>query len=557
MNRDDRATAEEAHRILEGRSLGRTRSSLRNDNLPAPSSPTSPGPPASPLIRTRSTLGNANIPPPNSPLAAQPPTSGQGRSRSRLVNGNISSPTSPISARQSTSSVRRTRSTLSNGNGLIDTSAIAMRRATLRAARSRSGRGNQDTSTPDGQAATSTLERTQSDLHNGNSGTLVGSGDAGTSTSTLEPAGSGLGDGTTSSGATIPGDSAEVPIVLDDSDVHMRSHTTTDVDEPEPRDERSSNNLPGDTHAESSRVHANYQISPESGAGDDNYNDGDDYVTAPPRNDPADDYALDDGPATFAHSTFTERNGRYYIPNFTCPQNGSRTTARFEGMRHGKVIITLTPISSGRGRPAYAIMKSELRFGAIPTATIQISEKEHLKEASGRHGPPGIVFVAPQTVLRPSSRELTRINNPQSWPVTYIKVRFRDNSTQWVTRSTWLNFMQPDGESMIQSHFNNVGQNPPIQPLRATERASLQDDGGRWRASQSPEPQQPVRAGRGRPIRGQQARTATIPTGTSMASGSLGAGNWPSPRQLSRNETFEQATARQNVRSTNSLRDSD
>ncbi|KAI3339685.1 hypothetical protein F4824DRAFT_454429, partial [Ustulina deusta] len=229
----------------------------------------------------------------------------------------------------------------------------------------------------------------------------------------------------------------------------MRSHTTTDIE----------GTAADDRHAETSSLHGDYYDSPESdGHG---WDGGDNHVTRIPFNDPridraADDFATDDGPATLISAPgVVQRNGRYYIPNFRCPQSGVRTTARIEGQRSNRVIISLTPFSIGLGRPAYTVKKSELGMGRFAYADINMVELNVLKTEYRTYGAPGILFVAPTTIL---------------------KLKFHDNSTAWATRSVWISNIAP-GPLAIDRHFENVRQDPPIIPHRAAERARLQEDG--------------------------------------------------------------------------------
>ncbi|KAI0526171.1 hypothetical protein F5B22DRAFT_146112 [Xylaria bambusicola] len=220
-----------------------------------------------------------------------------------------------------------------------------------------------------------------------------------------------------------------------------------------------------------------------------------------------DDFAADDGPATLVSAPGVVcRNGRYYIPNFRCPQSNVRTTARIEGQRGNRVIISLTPSSIELGRPAYTVNKSQLGIGRFDYPDINMVQLDVLRTEYRTYGIPAIVFVAPTTILNPTEDQLTSTSNPQRWPITYLKLKFHDDSTAWATRTVWISNVGP-ASFAIDEHFAKVRQDPPIIPRPPAERARLQEDGNRWRASQSPAPQGPVATGQRDRSRRQEAPT--------------------------------------------------
>ncbi|KAI1122194.1 hypothetical protein F5Y10DRAFT_254589 [Nemania abortiva] len=296
----------------------------------------------------------------------------------------------------------------------------------------------------------------------------------------------------------------------------MRSHTTTDIE----------GSAADDRHAETSSFHGDFHDSPESDVGH-GWDAGDDYVTQVSSDrevvQAPDEFATDDGPATLVSAPgVVRRNGRFYIPNFTCPQSGVRTTARIEGQRSSRVIISLTPFSIRLGRPAYTVKKSELGIGRFNYPEIDMVQLGALRTEYAAHGVPAVVFVAPTTMLNPTEDELTSTNNPQRWPITYLKLKFHDNSTTWATRSVWLSNVRP-GSLAIDEHFENVRQDSPMVPRPPRERARLQEDGDRWRASQSPAPQGPADPPRTRNSR----RERQVPPGQTRQ---------PSSRNATRNQ---------------------
>ena len=303
----------------------------------------------------------------------------------------------------------------------------------------------------------------------------------------------------------------DIPIAMAlDEDVEMRTHTTTEDEDV--------GHTRGDRHAETSSRHGDFidvlddssepgqpgapdNPGPVDGPSNPGPNDdpgsldqGDDYVTPGPRSlehlTPTDEFATDDGPATYVTpaSGIIERAGREYIEQFTCPQSNALTTARIEGSpkRSNKVTLTLTPSTQGKGRPAYTVKMSELGFSNVKFSTLDMISPSDLRSEIQRHGVPGVLIVAPQTPLNPTAGELACIENPQRYPTTHMKLKLH-NGSKWTTRSTWLSLVQ-GGQHIIDTHFENVGQDPPNKPLAAASRASRQEDGERWRVTRDQAP---------------------------------------------------------------------
>ncbi|KAI0810002.1 hypothetical protein GGR55DRAFT_148976 [Xylaria sp. FL0064] len=436
MSRADREAAEQARNLVGGRSLGRTRSGLSRET-------------------PRETRRDQEV---------------AEESRSNAGGENAPTPASPTATRRRGQEVGERTSLEDN-----DHSAGQQAPPETHGAWNWTGVDNENISAPAGsgtQRGDGLLERVQTAIAN------MTRGDR----SVLDD----------------EQESGEIPIIMDDSDVHMRSHTTTDIE----------GNAADDRHAETSSFHGDYHDSPESSVGH-GWDAGDDYVTripnGPGRVQAPDDFAADDGPATRVSAPrVVYRNDRYYIPNFRCPQSGVQTTARIEGQRSGRVIISLTPFSIGLGRPAYTVKKSELGIGRFDYPDINMVELGALRTEYRTHGVPGILFVAPTTILNPTEDQLTSTSNPQTWPITYLKLKFHDNSTVWAARSVWISNVRP-GSLAIDEHFARVRQDPPIIPHPPAERARLQEDGDRWRASQSPAPQGPVATGQRDRSRRQEA----------------------------------------------------
>ena len=289
----------------------------------------------------------------------------------------------------------------------------------------------------------------------------------------------------------------EIPIaVASDEDVEMRSHTTTE--------DETANLARGDRHAETSSRHGEYGNIFESssdagrsgepgnpGPGDAtaDLDHGDGYVPrrarSPGNPTSTDEFATDDGPATYQTPRTTEHFGRLFIQGFKCPQSGRSTTARIEGspVRSRKVTLTLSPIS--QGRPAYTVQISELGLGDVKFPTLEMISPNNLRSEIQNHGVPGVLFVAPQTPLNPTADELACMQNPQRYPTTHLKLQLNDDSRWWTTRSTWLSLVR-GGQHIIDAHFENVGQRPPNKPLTAASRAIRQENGERWRDTHEP-----------------------------------------------------------------------
>lgn len=265
----------------------------------------------------------------------------------------------------------------------------------------------------------------------------------------------------------------EIPIAIEvsDEDVSMRSHTTTGAESvPEVQATAEAPSEPEPLgHAETARETT--PIPDTSSLGSDNE---------------ADAFATDDGPSTHGIQPTNIRTvrGRQFYENFHCPQTGGYETARIEGSPpwKGYVLLTLPPFSRGQPRRGYACKKEQLGMRSSKFESLRILTSQRLAQYIQENGVPGIFWICPYTNLDPLLDD-DHANNPQRNTYTWMKLDGPD--PPFVSRGVWNSVVRDEGQDRIDTHYKITGQDPPLEPLPSSARASLQADGARLR-SQTP-----------------------------------------------------------------------